>query len=187
MARQTLEGLKGSIRKFMTPVSESKFDGDVINFKDSGSVELPFTLNNVNLGSAKQDDNVLNQQSGNERFKTKFESFTVSEVELSNIYYQQFAPTIPSGFRIKNGSVKVNVNGIKQISNIDQTISSSVDFQIDSNQTKVRLRKQQLGDDFGLGITLITGSLYSDNPSIPTQSGTGQPDRVNIRFQLENS
>ena len=30
MARQTLEGLKGSIRKFMTPVSESKFDGDVI-------------------------------------------------------------------------------------------------------------------------------------------------------------
>ena len=58
---------------------------------------------------------------------------------------------------------------------------------LDSNQTKVRLRKQQLGDDFGLGITLITGSLYSDNPGNPTQSGTGQPDRVNIRFQLENS
>ena len=184
MARQALECLKGSIRNFMTPVSESKFDGDIINFRDSGSEKLPFTLNNVNLGSARQDDNVINQQSGNERFNTKFQSFTLSEVELSNIYYQQFAPTIPSGFRIKNGSVKVNVNGVGQISNIDQTNSSSADFQIDSNQTKVRIRKRQLGDEFGLGITLITGSVFE---GIPSQSGTGEPDRVNIRFQLEKS
>ena len=40
MARQYLEGLKGSIRKFILPVSESVFDGDRIVFRDTGSVGL---------------------------------------------------------------------------------------------------------------------------------------------------
>ena len=35
--REFLEGYKGSTRKFMAPVSESRFNADVMEFKDSNN------------------------------------------------------------------------------------------------------------------------------------------------------
>ena len=40
--RQFLEGYKGSTRKFMAPVSESRFNADVMEFRDESRNKIPF-------------------------------------------------------------------------------------------------------------------------------------------------
>ena len=40
--REFLQGYKGSNRKFMAPVSESKFNADVMEFKDTNNNRVPF-------------------------------------------------------------------------------------------------------------------------------------------------
>ena len=51
--RQFLEGYKGSTRKFMAPVSESRFNADVMEFKDENNNQVPFNMAN-RKGSARR-------------------------------------------------------------------------------------------------------------------------------------
>ena len=196
MARQYLEGLKGSIRKFILPVSESVFDGDRIVFRDTGSVGLSYRMNFVDAGKAVIDDDVINLRSGTHFYNVQRQYFQTSEVTVSNTYYQEFLPTIPSGYKMKNGTVKAKVNGLEQLSNGNQTITASADFMIDSTQKKLRIRKAQNGNDKGLGIDLTTGSHY-DNPDTTGTpdgankngggTGTGESDIIEVSFQLDRS
>jgi len=196
MARQYLEGLKGSIRKFILPVSESVFDGDRIVFRDTGSVGLSYRMNFVDAGKAVIGDDVINLRSGTRLYNVQRQYFQTSEVTVSNTYYQEFLPTIPSGYKMKNGTVKAKVNGLEQLTNGDQTVTASVDFMIDSTQKKIRIRKAQNGTEKGLGIDLTTGSHW-DNPDTTGTplgankagggTGTGESDIIEVTFQLNRS
>ena len=44
--KEFFQGYKGSNRKFMAPVSESKFNADVMEFKDTNSNRVPFQMAN---------------------------------------------------------------------------------------------------------------------------------------------
>ena len=196
MARQHLEGLKGSIRKFILPVSESVFGGDRIVFRDTGSVGLSYRMNFVDGGKAAIGDDVVNLRSGTRLYNVQRQYFQTSEVSVSNTYYQEFLPTIPSGYKMRNGTVRAKVNGLEQLSNGDQTVTASADFMIDSTQKKIRIRKAQNGTDKGLGIDLTTGSHW-DNPDTTGTplgankagggTGTGESDIIEVTFQLNRS
>ena len=54
--REFLQGYKGSNRKFMAPVSESKFNADVMEFKDTNSNRVPFQMANKKGFSTKNAD-----------------------------------------------------------------------------------------------------------------------------------
>ena len=196
MARQHLEGLKGSIRKFILPVSESVFGGDRVVFRDTGSVGLSYRMNFVENGDAEIGDDVINLRSGTRLYNVQRQYFQTSEVTVSNTYYQEFLPTIPSGYKMKNGTVKAKVNGLEQLTNGDQTVTASVDFMIDSTQKKIRIRKAQNGTEKGLGIDLTTGSHW-DNPDTTGTplgankagggTGSGETDIIEVTFQLNRS
>ena len=196
MARQYLQGLKGSIRKFILPVSESVFGGDRVVFRDTGSVGLSYRMNFVENGDAEIGDDVINLRSGTRLYNVQRQYFQTSEVTVSNTYYQEFLPTIPSGYKMKNGTVKAKVNGLEQLTNGDQTVTASVDFMIDSTQKKIRIRKAQNGTEKGLGIDLTTGSHW-DNPDTTGTplgankagggTGTGESDIIEVTFQLNRS
>ncbi len=196
MARRYLQGVKGSIRKFILPVSESVFGGDRVVFRDTGSVGLSYRMNFVDAGKAVIDDDVINLRSGTHFYNVQRQYFQTSEVNVSNTYYQEFLPTIPSGYKMKNGTVKAKVNGLEQLTNGDQTVTASVDFMIDSTQKKIRIRKAQNGTDKGLGIDLTTGSHW-DNPDTTGTplgankagggTGTGESDIIEVTFQLDRS
>ena len=201
MATQNLPGVKGSIRKFVLPVSESVFDGDRIVFRDTGSVGLPFRMNFVDNSNDKDSaaviyDDFVNLRIGTFMYNERRQYFQTSEVSVSNTYYQEFLPTIPSGHKMRNGTVKAKVNGLEQLSNGNQTITASADFMIDSTQKKLRIRKAQNGNDKGLGIDLTTGSHY-DNPDTTGTpdgankngggTGTGESDIIEVSFQLDRS
>ena len=196
MARQYLEGLKGSIRKFILPVSESVFGGDRVVFRDTGSVGLSYRMNFVENGDAEIGDDVINLRSGTRLYNVQRQYFQTSEVTVSNTYYQEFLPTIPSGYKMKNGTVKAKVNGLEQLTNGDQTVTASADFMIDSTQKKIRIRKAQNGTDKGLGIDLTTGSHW-DNPDTTGTplgankagggTGSGETDIIEVTFQLNRS
>lgn len=197
MARKFLEGLKGSIRKFVSPVSESRFGGDRLRFRDTGSLYLSMSFDNKSA-IPTIDTDVLNLRGGNLFFDIKRQLFKTSETSVVNSYYQEFLPTIPSGYKMKNGTVRAKVNGLEQLSNGDQTVTASVDFMIDSTQKKVRIRKAQTGDDSGgnVGIDLTTGSHW-DNPDTTGTplgankagggTGTGESDIIDVSFQLDRS
>jgi hypothetical protein len=199
MARKFLEGLKGSIRKFVSPVSESRFGGDRLRFRDTGSLYLSMSFDNKSA-IPTIDTDVLNLRGGNLFFDIKRQLFKTSETSVVNSYYQEFLPTIPSGYKMKNGTVRAKVNGLEQLSNGDQTVTASVDFMIDSTQKKVRIRKAQTGDDSSsggnVGIDLTTGSHW-DNPDTTGTplgankagggTGTGESDIIDVSFQLDRS
>ena len=196
MARQHLEGVKGSVRKFILPVSESAFAGDRIVFRDTGSVGLSYRMNFVDTGKAVIDDDVINLRSGTHFYNVQRQYFQTSEVSVSNTYYQEFLPTIPSGYKMKNGTVKAKINGLEQLTNGDQTVTASVDFMIDSTHKKIRIRKAQNGTDKGLGIDLTTGSHWDNPDTTGTPSGankagggtgTGESDIIEVTFQLNRS
>ena len=196
MARQHLEGLKGSVRKFILPVSESVFAGDRIVFRDTGSVGLSYRMNFVDTGKAVIDDDIINLRSGNNNFNMYRQFFSSSEASVSNTYYQEFLPTIPSGYKMKNGTVKAKINGLEQLTNGDQTVTASVDFMIDSTHKKIRIRKARSGTDKGLGIDLTTGSHWDNPDTTGTPSGankagggtgTGESDIIEVTFQLKGS
>ncbi len=77
MARRYLQGVKGSIRKFILPVSESVFGGDRVVFRDTGSVGLSYRMNFVDAGKAVIDDDVINLRSGTHFYNEGIRKLTI--------------------------------------------------------------------------------------------------------------
>ena len=179
-------GLKGRTRTFMIPVSESKFSGDRVIFQDTGSVRLDYSIDNKN-GFPVVDTDLIHLSSGNERYYQQRQHFTFSDISDSTTTYNEFSPTIADNYRIRNGSLRIFINGIEQFSNVDQTQSASADFFIDTTQTKFRVHKLTF-DNFG--IELKSGSVITQNdPSFlpPTTTGDGSESSIQISFQREAS
>jgi len=164
-----LLGLKGSIRKFVSPVSESHFSGDILRFHDSSKNYLTHEMNMIQ-GYATKDPHTLAQGESVLLYTTKTQKFGIADYTDAS-GYQEFAPTIDNDFlRLKGGTVAVKVNGVNQISKLpEQTQTTNVDFYLDSTQTKVRLRKLS-SDAYGIDI--------GHNPH-------GTPDRIQINYQFE--
>ena len=176
-------GLKGRTRQFTFPVSESKFSGDRIMFNDTGSVRLDYSLDNKN-GIPTVDTDLIHLSSGNERYYQQREHFTFSEIDSSTSKYNEFIPTIADNYRIRNGSLRIFINGIEQLSNVDQTQSASADFFIDTTQTKFRVHKVTF-DNFGM--ELKSGSIFEEGDLPPTTTGDGSESSIQISFQREAS
>ncbi len=159
---RTLEGYKGSTRNFMSPVSESKFSGDKFQFKDEDDNFVNYVMNNK-AGKPIQNNEVLNLEEGNVIYPQNLQAFGgLSYTSVNN--EQEFRPTITDGYRLKNNSVIVKINGVTQVSNSNQTSSTNADIYLTPDLNYVRVKKQSTGV---YGVTLI---------------GT---DRVEIKFQKE--
>ena len=159
---RTLEGYKGSTRNFMAPVSESKFSGDKFKFTDEDDNFVNYVMNNK-AGKPIQDNEVLNLGEGNTIYPQNLQAFGgLSYTSVNN--EQEFRPTITDGYRLKNNSVIVKINGVTQVTNSDQTSSTNADVYLTPDLNYVRLKKQSAGV---YGVTLI------------------DRDKVEIKFQKE--
>ena len=159
---RTLEGYKGSTRNFMAPVSESKFSGDKFKFTDEDDKFVNYVMNNK-AGKPIQNNEILNLGEGDTIYPQNLQSFSGLSYFTVNDE-QEFRPTITDGYRLKNNSVIVKVNGVTQTSNSDQTSNTNTDIYLTPDLNYVRVRKQS-SDNYG--ITLI------------------DRDKVEIKFQKE--
>ena len=167
MTQTTLEGYKGNLRKYITAYSESVFDGDHLRFTDTGSQYVNYTMDMKN-GNALVDNDVLPVGQSNTIYYKDRGIYYGTNIVTTTATYQEIEPTILSGYRFANGSTFVKVNGLNQVTKPDQTDSSNIDFYLNSDQTKIRIRKQYLvSANKVLGITLIN------------------EDKIDIEFQLE--
>ena len=179
-------GLKGRTRAFMYPVSESSFSADRVMFNDTGSIRLDYSMDNKN-GFPVVDTDVVHLSGGNERYLAQREHFTYSERATSTLYLNEFHPTIADNYRIRNGSLRIFINGVEQSSNTDQTASASADFFVDSTQKKIRIHT--LTHD-NYGVKLKSGSVVTEGDSNflpPTTTGDGSESSIQISFQREAS
>ena len=177
-------GLKTKTRPFMLPVSESSFSGDRIRFRDTGSVFLDYSIDNKN-GFPVVDTDVVNLSGGNERYLAQREHFKYSDKATFTLYYNEFHPTIADNYRIRNGSLRIFINGIEQSSNTDQTASASADFFVDSTQKKIRIHRLTY-DNYGT--ELKSGSVLDPSDFLPpTVTGDGSESSIQISFQREAS
>ena len=159
---RTLEGYKGSTRNFMSPVSESKFSGDKFQFKDEDDNFVNYVMNNK-AGKPIQDNEVLNLGEGNIIYPQNLQAFGgLSHFSVND--EQEFRPTLTEGYRLKNNSVIVKINGVTQVSNSDQTSNTNTDIYLTPDLNYVRVKKQSTGV---YGVTLI------------------DTDKVEIKFQKE--
>ena len=159
---RTLEGYKGSTRNFMAPVSESKFSGDKFKFTDEDDNFVNYVMNNK-AGKPIQKNEILNLGEGDTIYPQNLQSFSGLSYFTVNDE-QEFRPTIADGYRLRNNSVIVKINGVTQISNSDQTSNTSTDIYLTPDLNYVRVKKQSTG---GYGVTLI------------------DTDKVEIKFQKE--
>ena len=179
-------GLKGRTRAFMFPVSESSFSADRVMFNDTGSIRLDYSIDNKN-GFPVVDTDIIHLSSGNERYYQQREHFKYSERNAQTSQYNEFLPTIADNYRIRNGSLRIFINGVEQFSNTDQTASASADFFIDSTQKKIRIHRLTY-DNYGM--ELKSGSVVLQNDSSflpPTTTGDGSETSIQISFQREAS
>ena len=159
---RTLEGYKGSTRNFMAPVSESKFSGDKFKFTDEDDNFVNYVMNNK-AGKPIQDNEVLNLGEGNTIYPQNLQAFGgLSYTSVNN--EQEFRPAITDGYRLRNNSVIVKINGVTQVTNSDQTSSTNADAYLTPDLNYVRVKKQGAGV---YGVTLI------------------DRDKVEIKFQKE--
>ena len=179
-------GLKGRTRAFMFPVSESSFSADRVMFNDTGSIRLDYSMDNKN-GFPVVDTDIIHLSGGNERYLAQRQHFTYSERSAQTSEYNEFQPTIADNYCIRNGSLRIFINGIEQFSNTDQTASASADFFIDSTQKKIRIHRLTY-DNYG--IELKSGSVVLEGDSgflPPTTTGDGSESSIQISFQKEAS
>ena len=153
-------------------------------FNDTGSVTLGYSFDNKN-GIPTVDTDLIHLSSANERYYQQRQHFTFSDISDSTTTYNEFTPTIADNYRIRNGSLRIFINGIEQLSNVDQTQSASADFFIDTTQTKFRVHKLTF-DNFGM--ELKSGSILDPTDFLPpTTTGDGSESSIQISFQREAS
>ena len=149
--RQYLEGYKGSIRKYMAPVSESVFNADVMEFKDENNNQLPFQMANKR-GYAKNNADVIAFGDGNLRYVTKIKKYKLSDFSVESTYYQ-----VDLGFSSteKLATINVDVNGIRQSPSPNgNTATFEADFNLVDNYRQVRLYKKYVQNSKLFGIDL---------------------------------
>ena len=152
--RQFLEGYKGSTRKFMAPVSESRFNADVMEFKDENNNQVPFNMAN-RKGYATKKADIIALGDGNLRYIEQRKNYILSDFSEESTYYQ-----LDLGFNstVKSSIVQMHVNGIQQTSSPKgNTETFEADFNLVDNYRQVRLYKKYTQNSKLFGIDLNSG------------------------------
>ena len=162
--REFFQGYKGSNRKFMAPVSESKFNADVMEFKDTNSNRVPFQMANQK-GYATRNADVINFGDGNHRYKNQRKPYKLSNFSEESTYYQL---DLGLSSTDKVSVINIFVNGISQDSSPNgNTETFEADFNLVDNYRQVRLYKKYVQNSKLFGITLTS----SDSIQIEYQLG----------------
>ena len=162
--RQYFEGYKGSTRKYMAPVSESKFNADVMEFKDTNSNRVPFQMVNKR-GYATKNADVIGYGDGNHRYNIKRKNYKLSNFSEESTYYQ-LDLGLSSTDNLDN--INVSVNTVKQaISPKGNTETFEADFNLVDNYRQVRLYKKYVQNSKLFGIDLTS----SDDIQLEYQLG----------------
>jgi len=162
--RQYFEGYKGSTRKYMAPVSESKFNADVMEFKDTNSNRVPFQMANKR-GYATKNADVIGYGDGNHRYNIKRKNYKLSNFSEESTYYQ-LDLGLSSTDNLDN--INVSVNTVKQaISPKGNTETFEADFNLVDNYRQVRLYKKYVQNSKLFGIDLTS----SDDIQLEYQLG----------------
>ncbi len=151
--REFLQGYKGSNRKFMAPVSESKFNADVMEFKDTNNNRVPFQMANER-GYATKNADVISLGDGNHRYNIKRRNYKLSDFSEESTYYQ-----LDLGLSSTDnlGNINVSVNTVKQaISPKGNTETFEADFNLVDNYRQLRLYKKYAQNNKLFGIDLIS-------------------------------
>ena len=175
-----LEGYIGSIRDFISPISESAFGADVLKFHDTNKNPTGMTMN-MKKGQPMYSTDICNCGIIENGIAESFEQFEEQDITGSNVTYQEFHPNLGSTNKIKNGTLTCKVNGVRLDSSHNQTQNhTGVEFFLDTTQTKLRIRKLYVKDDttygqnrelLGIDLGVSAQKLYSD--------------RITIRYQQE--
>ena len=151
--REFLQGYKGSNRKFMAPVSESKFNADVMEFKDTNNNRVPFQMANEK-GYATKNADVISLGDGNHRYNIKRRNYKLSDFSEESTYYQL---DLDLSSTDNLGNINVSVNTVKQaISLKGNTENFEADFNLVDNYRQLRLYKKYAQNNKLFGIDLIS-------------------------------
>ena len=151
--REFLQGYKGSNRKFMAPVSESKFNADVMEFKDTNNNRVPFQMANEK-GYATKNADVISLGDGNHRYNIKRRNYKLSDFSEESTYYQL---DLDLSSTDNLGNINVSVNTVKQaISPKGNTETFEADFNLVDNYRQLRLYKKYVQNNKLFGIDLIS-------------------------------
>ena len=162
--RQFLEGYKGSTRKFMALVSESRFNADVMEFRDESRNKIPFQMANQKGYSTRNTD-VVSFSDGNFRYGIKRKKYKLSNFSEESTYYQLDLSLTSTDKLTKFG---VSVNTILQApSSKGNTETFEADFNLVDNYRQVRLYKKYVQNSKLFGIDLNS----SDDIQIEYQLG----------------
>ena len=149
--REFFQGYKGSNRKFMAPVSESKFNADVMEFKDTNSNRVPFQMANQK-GYATRNADVIGFGDGNHRYKEQSKRYKLSNFSEESTYYQLDLGLASTD---KVSTMIFFVNGISQDSSPrGNTETFEADFNLVDNYRQVRLYKKYVQNSKLFGIDL---------------------------------
>ena len=161
--RQYFEGYKGSTRKYMAPVSESKFNADVMEFKDTNSNRVPFQMANKK-GYATKNADVIGYGDGNHRYIKQSKQYKLSNFSEESTYYQLDLGLASTD---KISTINIFVNGVSQDSSPNgNTETFEADFNLVDNYRQVRLYKRYVQNSKFFGIDLNSS------------------DDIEIRYQL---
>ena len=180
MGIKQLEGYVGSIRDFITPISESAFGGDVLKFHDADGNPTGMTMN-MKKGQPVYSTDICNTNIIENGIAETLEQFDTADVTGSNATNQEYHPNLSSTNKIKNGTLKCTVNGVPLDSAQDQTLNhNGVEVFLDSTQTKVRVRKLYVKDAnaYGQNRKLLGIALGISPQKI-------HADRITLRYQQE--
>ena len=150
--REFFQGYKGSNRKFMAPVSESKFNADVMEFKDTNNNRVPFQMANEK-GYATKNADVISLGDGNHRYNIKRRNYKLSDFSEESTYYQL---DLDLSSTDNLGNLNVSVNTVKQaISPKGNTETFEADFNLVDNYRQLRLYKKYVQNSklFGIDLT----------------------------------
>jgi|TARA_R100000781_G_C4061984_1_gene121339 hypothetical protein len=161
--REFFQGYKGSTRKYMAPVSESKFNADVMEFKDTNSNRVPFQMANKK-GYATKNADVIGYGDGNHRYIKQSKQYKLSNFSEESTYYQLDLGLASTD---KISTINIFVNGVSQDSSPNgNTETFEADFNLVDNYRQVRLYKRYVQNSKFFGIDLNSS------------------DDIEIRYQL---
>jgi hypothetical protein len=153
--REFLQGYKGSNRKFMAPVSESKFNADVMEFKDTNNNRVPFQMANEK-GYATKNADVISLGDGNHRYNIKRRNYKLSDFSPGEETGQHYQLDFGLSSTDKIETISVSVNTVKQAQSPNGiTKKFESDFKLVDNYRQLRLYKkfEQNGRLFGINLT----------------------------------
>jgi hypothetical protein len=159
--RTQLEGYKGNLRKFIAPVSESKFNADKFHFTDTSGSNLPYRMNNI-VGHATRYQDVMSLGAMVDYMSEKIKEYTFSDISTSTSEYQEFnigSLWNVSKYKLRNGSIKLFVNRVLQIAKPPFISTTGVDYYLLDSYKKLRIRKRYVNEIGGkiMGVTLESG------------------------------